>query len=338
MIVSENPTSAAIAFVAAIAAGIVIDQVLYTYVRARASERASSTGMRLASALHWLPTALGVVVGVSLVMQRVQLSGAAERWLPDVPRVFGIIVFAAFSARIAGGLIRAVTSREDVPVPSSSIFINLARATIWIIAVLAVLATIGISVTPLITALGVGGLAVGLALQPTLENLFSGIQLIASRQVEPGDFIRLPSGEEGTVLDITWRHTTVHRPSNEVVIVPNSVLSTSTVSNFSRPNTEYVLLVPVTLSAAQDLDAAERVALQVAAQVVAEVEGAVRGSEPGARLAQFEPPAALLNVTIRCTGYQERVAVRHEFIRRLARRFAEEGIEGPPVPLGGPRA
>ena len=82
---------------------------------------------------------------------------------------------------------RAYTEREGSRLPSTSIFVNIARATVWVIGGISVLAALGVSIAPLITALGVGGLAVGLALQPTLENVFSGIQVLASSQIEPGD-------------------------------------------------------------------------------------------------------------------------------------------------------
>ena len=133
------------------------------------------------------------------------------------------------------------------------------------------LATVGISVAPLITALGVGGLAVGLALQPTLENVFSGIQLLASKQIQPGDFIRLETGEEGIVLDVTWRNTTVQKLTNDVALVPNSVLARATVTNFTTLDPEFVLLIPVSFASAGDPDQVERIALEVAREVIAEM-------------------------------------------------------------------
>ena len=85
---------------------------------------------------------------------------------------------------------------------------------------LVVLQTLGVSIAPLLTALGVGGLAVALALQDTLANLFAGIHILASKTVQPGDYIRLSSGEEGYVVDINWRQTTVRQLSNNLVDHP----------------------------------------------------------------------------------------------------------------------
>lgn len=328
-------TDALLVFGACVVAGFVVDQIVYRLVRARAESSHSSAIAQLAKGLHWLPTWTGVVVGAWVALPLLELTGTLAVRAAQGVRLLAIVVITAFSARILGRLVRAYTSREDTPLPSGSILVNVTRAVVWVVGLLSVLGTLGVSIAPLLTALGIGGLAVGLALQPTLENLFSGIQLLASRQIQPGDFIRLESGEEGTVLDITWRNTCVQKPSNDIVIVPNSVIARATVTNFTTSDPEFVLMVPVSFASAGDPDHVERIALEVAGEVIGEVDGAVRGSEPGARFADLTPPAAVLNVTMRCTSYQERIGVRHEFIRRLAKRFAEEGVEAPPVAMSG---
>lgn len=324
-------------FAACVAAGFVADQILYRVVSLRAAATGRMTIRALASALHWLPTALGVTVGAAIAVSRLDLEGRGLDRAADGVRALAILVVTAFGARILGRLVRVYTQRAGAALPGGTIFVNLTRGTVWVLGALSLLATVGVSVAPLITALGVGGLAVGLALQPTLENVFSGIQLLVSRQIKPGDFIRLETGEEGTVLDVTWRNTTVRRLSNDVVIVPNSVLARATVTNFTSLDPEYVLLVPVSFASAGDPDEIERIALEVARDVIAACPEAVADQEPGARFADLTPPAAVLNVTIRCRSYQERVAVRHEFVRRLAKRFSAEGVEAPPMSFAAGR-
>ncbi len=312
-------------------AGLVIDQLLFGVLRGRARSRGFRTLGRVAKGLHWFPTTLGAVAGLNAA---VPLIGLDTDILPSVRtalRIALILVVTAFSARILSQLIQALAEREDVPLPTGSIFVNLARGIVWAIGGLSLLASVGVSVAPLVTALGVGGLAVGLALQPTLENVFSGIQLIASRQIKPGDFIRLDTGDEGTVLDVTWRNTMVQRTSNDVLIVPNSILARSSVTNFSTGHREFTLLLPVSFASAGDPDAVARIALEVAAGVIADVDGAVPDSKPIVSFAELTPPAAVINVMIRCKTYQDRFAVRHELIRRLAKHFADEGVAAPPV-------
>lgn len=129
----------------------------------------------------------------------------------------------------------------------------------------------------------------------------------------------------------------VRKQTNDLLIVPNSVLSRATVTNFSTSDPEFVLVVPISFASAGDPDVVERIALDVAREVIAACPEAVKGEEPGARFAELTPPAAVLNVTIRCTSYVDRIPVRHEFVRRLATRFAAEGIQAPPVPVAARR-
>lgn len=326
-------------FVGCTVAGLVADQLIYVALKSRAHKSGSRMLSSTADGVRWLPTWIGVIVGMTLALRGLRPL-IPPQWLKPAtlaPKVLAILVATAFAARILSKLVRAYTQREDTPLPSGSIFVNLTRGAVWVLGALMLMGTVGISVAPLITALGVGGLAVGLALQPTLENVFSGVQLIASGQIKPGDFIRLETGEEGTVLDVTWRNTTVHKASNDVVIVPNSVLARASVTNFTSFDPEFVLLIPVSFASAGDPDVVERLALDVARDVVATCPEAVADAEPGARFADLTPPAAVLNVTIRCRTYQDRIAVRHEFVRLLAKRFAEEGVEAPPILLPSQR-
>src|SRR5690606_30317279 len=118
-----------------------------------------------------------------------------------------ILSIAAVSSRVAVGFIRSYSSKHEQAVGSTSMFGMLTRVTIFTLAILVILQTFGLSITPLLTALGVGGLAVALALQETLSNLFAGLHIIASKKLKPGDFIELDSGQSGRVTDISWRNT-----------------------------------------------------------------------------------------------------------------------------------
>jgi small-conductance mechanosensitive channel len=90
---------------------------------------------------------------------------------------------------------------------------------------LILLSQLGIRIEPLLTALGVGGLAVSLALQDTLSNVFAGIALLIDRSILIGDPIKLENGMEGTVLDIGWRTTRLQTNTNDQMVVPNIKLA-----------------------------------------------------------------------------------------------------------------
>ena len=105
--------------------------------------------------------------------------------------------------------------------------------------------TLHISITPLLASLGVGGLAVGLALSGTLSNLIAGMQVIGDRPIRVGDCIRLESGEQGYVTEIGWRATKIRMLPNNTVIIPNSKIVDSILTNFYVPEQELAVLVQV---------------------------------------------------------------------------------------------
>ncbi len=94
---------------------------------------------------------------------------------------------------------------------------------------------LGVSITPILTALGVGGIAVALALQDTLANLFAGFYVSLAGQLRVGDYIKLDSGGEGYITDITWRSTTIRALQNNLIIVPNAKLAQAIVANYHLP-------------------------------------------------------------------------------------------------------
>ncbi|MCL4395792.1 MAG: mechanosensitive ion channel family protein [Chloroflexi bacterium] len=191
------------------------------------------------------------------------------------------------------------------------------------------LQVLGVSITPILTTLGVGGVAIALALQDTLSNLFAGLDILASRKIKPGDYIKLSSGEEGYVADITWRYTTVRVLSNNLVIVPNSRLASSIVTNFDLPSPDLSVLVQVGVSYDSDLDKVERVTVEVAQDVMQHVSGGAPDSTPFIRYQSIAEYTINFTVILRAQTYVDQYLVIHEFIKRLHKRYASEGIEIP---------
>lgn len=217
----------------------------------------------------------------------------------------------------------------DGRIPSVSILTNLVRLGVLILGLLVILQVLGVSITPLLTALGIGGLAVALALQDTLSNLFAGLHILAARQLHPGDFIQLDSGHEGFVEDINWRTTTIRTLPNNLVIIPNSRLANAIVVNYRVPQPETAVPVPVSVAYGSDLEQVERVTLEVARRVQAEVPGAVRDFEPVIRFQSFGDSGINLTVILRVQKVEDQYLLRHEFIKRLYSAYAKEGIQIP---------
>ena len=320
---------APLAMVAAAAAlGWVLDTLIVVAVKRSGARRGWTGAPTAARAIRGMPTMLAVLGGAYFAIVNADMPARAEattlKWL----YVAAVVAATMTAVRLSAGLVRLYTAREDTRLPSTTIFVNLTRIVVIAIGTLVALNGLGVSVTPLLTALGVGGLAVALALQDTLGNLFAGLNVAASHKVAPGDFIRIiDNGVEGTVTDITWRYTSLQQPSNNIVVVPNSTLASATFVNFSRPDAETSVIVEIPLAANADVSLARRLAEEAATEAVRDCAEAAEGSKPIVRVAGFSAGGVTLNVSLRARGYADQWALRDEFLGRLHERFAAEGVE-----------
>ena len=297
---------------------------------ARAAARTpSSTDHMVVAALRGPVVLWCALVGLYLGLQVADLAPALGRVAERTVTALLVVSITWALARLTAGLVRVRAGVASGMFRSTNLITNLARAAVLTLGGLVVLDTIGISITPLITALGVGGLAVGLALQDTLANLFAGIHILVSRQVRPGDFVRLGSGEEGYVQDVTWRYTTIRQLSNNLVVVPNAKLASAVITNFYLPDQELALLVPVGVSYDSDLGRVEAVTIAVGKEVMGEVKGGVPEFEPFIRYNAFGDSSINFTVILRGREVVDQHLIRHEFVKRLHRRYRVEGIEIP---------
>ncbi len=198
---------------------------------------------------------------------------------------------------------------------------------ILIIAALIITGQLGYEITPLLASLGIAGLAVALALQDSLSNLFSGFYLMLDQPVRPGDYVQLEGGQEGFVEEIGWRATRIRPFNNNLVIIPNSKLSESVIVNWHQPVPEMSVYVWCGVGYGSDLDKVERVAIEVGHQVQDRMEGTNKEWEPIVRFKEFGESNINFVTVLRVTDPTQRFAVEHEFIKALFRRFNEEGIE-----------
>jgi small-conductance mechanosensitive channel len=231
--------------------------------------------------------------------------------------------------RLAVNYVNVYTRRVQGALPSTTIFANLTRVAVFVVGALVLLQSWGISVTPILATLGVGGLAVALALQDTLSNLFAGLQIMASGHVRPGDFIQLDSGHEGYVVDVTWRNTTLRELPNNLIVVPNAQLAASRFRNYHQPERELAVLVQVGVSYSSDLEKVETVTIDVAKQVMKEVAGGLPDFEPLIRYHTFADSSVSFTAVLRGQEFVDQHLLKHEFIKRLHRRYEAEGIEIP---------
>lgn len=193
-----------------------------------------------------------------------------------------------------------------------------------------ILDNLGISLTPILTTLGIGSLAVAIALQDTLGNFFAGLYIKADRPVELGHYVRLESGQEGFVDHIGWRSTQIRTLQNNTVVVPNSKLAQTIITNYDLPEERMALLIPIGVSYDSDPQRVEEILVDEAKKAVGEVDGLLGDPGPFVR---FIPGFGdfSLNFTLICQvrRFADQSPVQHELRKRIFKRFAKEGITIP---------
>ena len=308
---------------------LVIKKILLVRLEHLAKKTTVSADDIIIRALKGVILLWGILIGILIALQVITIPENIRDTLLKITTVAILSSVTIFFANVLGEFVVSYTAKYSETLPSTSIFRNITRLVILIIGFLIILQRIGISISPLLTALGVGGLAVALALQDTLSNLFAGIHILVSKQVRPGDFIKLETGEEGYVVDISWRNTTIRMLPNNLVVIPNSKLASSIVTNYYMPEKMLSVLVSVGVSYDSDLEKVEEIVIEVAKEVMQTVPGGIPEYEPFVRYSSFGDFSINFSVIMRAKEYTDQFLIRHEFIKRLHKRFKKEGIEIP---------
>jgi len=226
-------------------------------------------------------------------------------------------------ADIVVEVIRFYINRAYLSLPPMGLIFALVRSIIITLGFITLLSSLGIPVVHFITTLGVGALAVSLALQGTLSNFFSGLNILLSKQIKIGDFVRLESGEEGFVQDITWMNTVIRRLDNNTLVIPNSRLVNSILLNYKS----LLITVSITVSYNSDLEKVEKETLKVAKEVQRSVKGADQNFEPSVRYQSFGDLGVTFNVILKVLDPIYQSVLKHELIKRIKQAFYEQGIE-----------
>lgn len=240
-----------------------------------------------------------------------------------------IVACILFFDRFLNALIESYSGKVEILKTSGGIARGVIRVVVIGLGLLILLDSFGVSITPVLASLGVGSLAVALALQPTLENFFSGLQLVIDKPIKVGHFIQLESGEEGYVYKIGWRSTWVKMLPNNVVVIPNKVIVDAKVINYYYPQKELAVLVQVGVHYESDLEHVERVTIEVAKETLKEVPGGVEEFDPFIRYHTFSDFSINFTVILRAKEFVDNYLIKHEFIKRLHKRYAKEGINIP---------
>ena len=233
--------------------------------------------------------------------------------------------------RLVSRLAAAYASSAEAGVGGTTLVRYISTTLLILVGMVSVLALFGISVVPMFTALGVGGLAVALAFQDTLANVFSGVNLTLARQIRVGDYIELGEhGElEGFIADIGWRATTLRTLTGTQIFIPNKKLAESVMVNYSRSDAGMSVTLEFIVGHDEDPERVEAVVLDEIVRVTAETPGIRDEEPPTVRFKAFAESALEFKAFVAIRNFQDRFLIRHTLMKRLHRRFKAEQIAVP---------
>ena len=270
-----------------------------------------------------------LVVFIGLYFGLKYLSVFAQ-YTMEIDKIFfvGIISISSFIiSKIFGVIISDHLKVQKKFEKTPQLITKIVSIVVYLIAVLIILDYFNVEITPLVAGLGVGALAIGLALQSTLSNFFAGVHIITDKPIKVGDFIEIEGSISGYVEDVGWRSTRIRTLPNTLVIVPNSKLAESIIINNSLPALEMSVVIQCGVSYDSDLDNVEKVTIDVAKKIQKNVSGAIKTFEPFIRYHTFGDSNIDFSVILRVEEPVAKYVVKHEFIKALKKRYDKEGIE-----------
>lgn len=324
------PTTPAVVLPLLVIATIILAYTVYfivmRIVRALAKRASVNIDSRVSWVLDHYLFPLLIVFGLWWMVDAAPLPPKIMRAAERLFSLIGLSIAIFIVAKIILLILRNIAARYrplgNIQAPAELV----AKILLTAIGGMLVLDNLGVSLTPLLTTLGIGSLAVAIALQDTLGNAFAGLHIKADRPIEIGQFIKLESGDQGFVERIGWRSTRIRMLPNMSAVVPNSKLVQSTITNYDLPDPEVAVLVQVGVHYDSDLKKVERVTCEVAKEIQRSVKGAVPAFEPFIRYHTFNQSSIDFTVILRAQTFVDNFLMKHEFIKALQERYREEGI------------
>lgn len=318
----------AIIILSAILAGYILARVILPGLQRLASQSRWRGDDVVLDAIRRMVLLWFVLGGIYLSTLGAPVGSRLVVLVRDALLIIFILSLTITAIRVAIGLVTPnIEEGGTTTAPVLTIITNVIRIVAYGIGLTIILQLLDVPITPALAIVGVGGLAVSLAVQETLANIVSGILLILAKQVRPGNYIKLSTGQEGYVTDINWRTTQIRELPNNMIIVPNSVMTSAILTNYYDPDKELAILIDVGVSYDSDLDHVERVTMDVGREVMQEVAGGVPVFDPFIRYNKFDDSRINFTVILRGREFVDQYLIKHEFVKRLHRRYRQEGIE-----------
>ena len=262
-------------FGGALAVLLILRNLALAWLRRKATSL--DTVPHLISSRLRIPTFLWCLAGaLDAAVRYLDLTDRQERQAHVWIVLFMIASFTLVASALLLGIIEVYGSRKKVPFAVAGLSRTIIQIIVFSVGALSMLRYMGISVTPMLATLGVGGLAVALALQDTMANFFAGVHILVEGPISVGNYIKLAEEQEGVVTDIGWRTTRLVTHANNTIVIPNKKITSEILTNFDMPD----LRVVVELLIVVDRDMDPEVVRTLALKAVAEAEGPLTEPSP----------------------------------------------------------
>lgn len=312
-------------------AGLLLRKLLFRTVRGWAASTGSHLDVLMTESLQGPLVLWSLILGLHLATQNSELPRRYLLYIPPTLTVLWILSLTIAMSGLAGNAVRfygsRVTGAKEVTSLTQKLtqLLVVALGLVWLLKVV-----FDISLTPILTTLGVGGIAVALALQDTLSNLFAGFYVSISGLVRIGDYIKLNTGEEGYVTDITWRCTTMRGRSNNLVVIPNNKLGQAIYTNYFLPDRRVIVTIQVGVAYDSDIDRVEAILTDETALSAATIPGLL--ADPPAKIFFTPGPAdfaLIYQINFSVSEFTDQFLAQSELRKRVFKRLCREGINIP---------
>lgn len=324
--------TAGIILVAAIALTVLFSKVIFKRLLRLSIVGGANFDIKTAGALRVPISAFILLLGLYLALNIVSLSNAAQQVVDKASAVTAVLIGAA----LINGVVSAalfwleIYFRRTNSDRQRSWMLPLVQRGAWLliaaVTTMLVLDILGININPLVAGFGITGLAVALALQAILGNFFAGTYVMSEGVVKTGDYIETESGIAGYVVDVNWHSTILRTWTNNLVAVPNTKISETVITNYSKPEAPLDVIIYCGVSYESDLTRVKAVSLDTMEKLRREHPDAHKDSEPIFRYEAFGDSNINFYLVMRANNRLAGFEVRSELIEQLHSRLAAEGI------------
>jgi len=279
-------------------------------------------------------TLLAFFVPFILALQQAIALFPQDSWLTD-PRLLlslsiliGTWVIATFANDLLQnyGMTLAKKTESELDDRIIDILQKIGKYLIWLIGLMYILSLFNVNITPLIAGAGIAGIAIALAAQDIFSNFFGGAVIITDQPFQVGERV-LINDVIGDVIKIGPRSTRLLTLDKDIVTIPNTKIVTSVVHNYSQPNPQVRIQIPVTVPASVEIAKVKTVLGEITADTVhARNDMLVSDPAPTIYLQKVEKSSMTFIVSVYARGFIYDDVIRDCLNVQVVERFKTEGI------------